>query len=156
MLTFTYCLAPIAKALRAGVLKLNVPATPSEINAAAGTGNYASKHVSLMRKHYGFTIEEARNGRTVVSYTVVGVPANLDELMEYQGVRGVAKPAKAVKAAKTALPKHIVVRAAKTVAKPKRTDAVTKQFGSSGEVSSYGVDADWDSYEGVNLRDLVV
>ena len=151
MLTFTYCLAPIAKGLRAGLFAVNTPVSPTEINAVCG-GNYASKYVSLMRNHYGFTIEETRNGRTVVAYTVLKAPDNVKELSEYEGGR-VAKPAKvkAVKVAKPApLPKHVVVRNAK----PKKVDAVTKQFGSSGEVSSYGIDPDWDNYEG-DLRELV-
>jgi hypothetical protein len=157
MLTFTYCLAPIAKGLRAGLFQVNTPVSPSEINAVCG-GNYASKYVSLMRNHYGFTIEETRAGRTVVAYTVLNAPANVQELSEFEGGR-VANPAKA-KAPKQ--PKVVVTKtkavkkAAASFMAKRKADAVTKQFGTSGEVSSYGVDADWDSMEGINVRDLVV
>ena len=164
MLSYTYGLSAIAKALRAGAFQLNVSMTPTEINTAAGGGNYASKYVFLMRKYYGFDITETKAGRTVVAYTVIGIPDNLVELTEYEGKRGAGAKAKAPKAAKAALPKHVVVRATKTKAVKKaasafmakrKADAVTKQFGSSGEVSSFGVDADWDSMEGINVRDLV-
>lgn len=136
------------------VIELNKPVTPDEINAHVGTGDYAAKYISFLKTRYGFVFTATKVGRTIVSYTLVGEPADAAKWRNAQPKQKAAKApkAKAVKPAKVAaLPKHVVVRAAK----PKKVDAVTKQFGTSGEVGSYGVDADWDSYEGVNLRDLV-
>lgn len=131
------------------VIHLNTPVTPAEINAHVGTGDYAAKYISFLKTRYGFTFTCQKQGRTIVSYTLVGEPADVSKLRNTQPKQKAAK-AKAVKPAK-------VVKAAKVVvptAKPKHVDAVTKQFGSSGEVSSYGVDPDFDNYDG-DLRELV-
>jgi superfamily II DNA/RNA helicase len=62
------------------VFELNVPVTPKEINDCVGTGDYAAKYVSFLNTRYGFTITAQRNGRTVVSYTMVAEPKNVEEL----------------------------------------------------------------------------
>lgn len=143
---------PFIRAL--GVIQLNKPVTPAEINEHVGTGDYAAKYISKLRK-VGFVFTVQKDARNVVSYTLIAEPTLDAE--KYRGMQPKQKAAKApkAKAAKPVkaapLPKHVVVRAAK----PKRVDAVTKQFGTSGEVSSFGVDADWDSMEGVDVRSLV-
>lgn len=121
--------------------------TPSEIDAFVGNGPYASKHIWFLRK-LGHDITINKNGRTVVSYVYNGVGT---------ATAVASKPAKvAVAKAKPApVAKTVKQKIAVPSAKPKRVDAVTKQFGSSGEVSSFGVDADWDSMEGVDVRSLV-
>ena len=145
--------------------------TPDQINKHVGKGNYASKYV-LYLKLAGHDITTTKQGRTVVSYTYVGINKNVDTSIKASDRRAgsmlTGKPV--VKAAKPA-PKSAPVKVAK--AKPKKTakpvmtkeeikkateaimalrekdkavkDEVTQVFGSSGAVSSYGVDADWDS-----------
>ena len=168
-LDYTYCLGAIAKVLRSGVMAKGKLVTPTQIDAAAGTGNYASKYVGLMRKFYGFTITETKDGRTVVSYCVTGEPENLAELTAFEGVRDRSKkPAKAVQPAPKPAPiklaiteekRRIKAAEAKPKAKPKAKkvkdkpvfdagrDMVENTFGSTGEVaSSYSIDPDWDAW----------
>lgn len=125
--------------------------TPSEIDAFVGNGPYASKHIWFLRK-LGHDITINKNGRTVVSYVYNGVGT---------ATAVAPKPAKVAKAkpAKVAVPAVAKTKAVKSAAASfmakRKADAVTKQFGSSGEVSSFGVDADWDSMEGVDVKSLV-
>lgn len=76
------------------VIKLGVPVTPSEINKCVDTGNYASKWV-LYLKIMGFHFTVNKNGRNVVSYTMIMEPENAAELraMQPKGSK-VKKPAK--------------------------------------------------------------
>lgn len=133
------------------VIKLGKPVTPAEINACAGTGDYAAKYISFLKNRHGFTFSVQKNGRQVVSYTLLKEPKNVDAL------RG-AKPK--VKAAKVAVAKAVKpAKAAKVAAavsvKPAKVDVVQKQFGSTGEVSSFNVDGDFDSMDGVDVKALV-
>ena len=142
------------------VFKLNKPVTPKEINDCVGTGDYAAKYVSFLNTRYGFTIEAQRDGRRVVSYTMIAEPANVADLRSMQPKTASnvvampkAKPAKV----KVAKPAPVVQKAAaakvKAAPKPKVKDEVVETFGSSGSVGS--VDADWDSVDGVDLRKIV-
>jgi len=150
--------------------------TPDQINKHVGKGNYASKYV-LYLKLAGHDITTTKQGRTVVSYTYVGINPNVDtsvkaadrragSMLTGKSVVKAAKPAP-VKAAKPEPKKTAKPAKEKPAAKPIMTkeeikkataaimalrekdknvkDEVTKVLGSSGAVSSYGVDADWDS-----------
>lgn len=132
------------------VIKLNKPVTPAEINAHVGTGDYAAKYISFLKNRYGFTFSVQKNGRQVVSYTLLKEPKNVDTL------RG-AKPKAAAKVAvaKVAKPAKAAKVAAAVSVKPAKVDVVQKQFGSTGEVSSYNVDGDFDSMDGVDVKALV-
>src|SRR5665213_4022680 len=59
------------------VIKLNEPVTPSQINIQVGTGDYAAKYISFLRKD-GFEFSTQKDGRQVVSYTLVKEPANVE------------------------------------------------------------------------------
>ena len=162
-LTVTYCLPAIAKVLK--IVKVGKPLTPSEINRAAGNGDYAAKYVMLMRKYYGFDITVQKDAKRVVSYTVVAEPANVADLRNYTGREKVAKPAKAVKSAKTvtvapvatskAKPTKVAAKAAavKVPVKPvsqksRNIDPVEREFGSTGEIAtSFSLDPGWDSVD---------
>ena len=61
------------------VIKLGVPVTPSKINECVDTGNYASKWI-LYLKIMGFEFEVKKDGRSVVSYTMISEPKNAAEL----------------------------------------------------------------------------
>lgn len=151
------------------VFTLNKPVTPQQVNDQVGTGNYAAKFVSILNSYYGCKITAQKDGRAVVSYTLVAEPDNiadlravrpdsvltprvLGQIVTVTGKKTV-KP-KAVKSKsvpiKTAAPstKKPVVR------KPVRSrDEVEETFGSSGVV--HAVDSDWDSVDGLNIKQLL-
>jgi len=170
------------------VLQLGKTVTPAEINAHVGTGDYAAKYVSFLNTRYGFTITANKDGRKVVSYTVVAEPANAADLRSATPKVAKVKTAKAPKAksvakvlgltktetkairAEVAAEKAADIKAknlatlkavaAKRKAAPKKKvrefDDVTEQFGTSGEVgTSFNVDRDWDSVEGLDLSKLL-
>lgn len=164
------------------VLKLNKTVTPQEINDCVGTGDYAAKYVSFLNTRYGFTITANKDGRKVVSYNVVAEPANAAEL---RSMTPKAPKAKAVKTPKATVAKAAKVvniakapksaedikaknletmkkvaakfkKASKPAKKVREFDDVTEQFGTSGEVgTSFNVDRDWDSIEGLDLQKLL-
>ena len=140
------------------VIKLNVPVTPSEINAQVGTGDYAAKYISFLRRD-GFVFDTAKDGRQIVSYTLIAEPANAEYFRNLQPkvkAKKVKQPKAVAKVAKT----KVSAPAGKVVkSKPVfdiAQDEVSKTFGSTGEIaSSFSVDADWDSMDGVEVRDFL-
>lgn len=179
------------------VTKVNVAVTPTEINDYIGAGNYASKWV-LYLKNNGYQFDVKKDGRSVVSYTLIQRPANDAELIAaVTNKKSKAKTAKAPKVAKTksvakvlkltmaeakeirdevAAEKAAEIKAKnletmkkvaakfKTAKAPKKVskkkvrefDDVTEQFGTSGEVgTSFSVERDWDSVEGLDLSKLL-
>jgi hypothetical protein len=163
------------------VFPLGATVTPQVINDHVGTGDYAAKYVSFLNTRYGFTITANKDGRKVVSYTMIAEPDNAADLRAATPKVAKAK-AKAVKAPKVAAPKAVakVKAPAKVVdkeaikaknlatlkavaakvksrkAKVREFDDVTETFGTSGEVgTSFNVDRDWDSVEGLDLSKLL-
>ena len=61
------------------VIKLNVPVTPEEINTKVGTGNYAAKYISFLRKA-DFVFDVQKDGKKVVSYTLTKEPEKASDL----------------------------------------------------------------------------
>jgi hypothetical protein len=179
------------------VLQMGKTVTAKEINDHVGTGEYAAKYVSFLNTRYGFTITANKDGRKVVSYTMIAEPANAAELRAAQPKAPKAKAAKVAKAPKAKAPKALgltmaeaneireevaseraleiksknletlrkvakdmgmkKVAAKKKVAKKVRDfDDVTEQFGTSGEVAtSFSIDKDWDSIDGVDLSKII-
>lgn len=164
------------------VLQLGKTVTPAEINDHVGTGDYAAKYVSFLNTRYGFTITANKDGRRVVSYTVIAEPANVADLRAMQPKAAKAPKAAAPKAAKA--PKVVAAKAAapaksaksvadikaanlaklkevganrtKAAKRVREFDDVTEQFGTSGEVgTSFNVDRDWDSIDGLDLSKLL-
>lgn len=145
------------------VLQLGKTVTPAEINAHVGTGDYAAKYVSFLNTRYGFNITAQKDGRKVVSYTVIAEPANAAEL------RGATpKAPKTATASITRIAPKVSLKPVAKVNKPKIAaakirkpkvrdfDDVTEQFGTSGEVAtSFSVDNDWDSIDGLDLQKLL-
>jgi len=165
------------------VLQLGKTVTPQEINDHVGTGDYAAKYVSFLNTRYGFTITANKDGRRVVSYTVIAEPANAADLRAMQpkaakapkaaapkaakapkvvapkAVKAPAKSAKSVadiKAANLAKLKEVAANRTKAAKRVREFDDVTEQFGTSGEVgTSFNVDRDWDSIDGLDLSKLL-
>ena len=178
---------PYLRAL--AVIKLNVSVTPQEINDCVGTGDYAAKYISFLRTRNGFEFTIQKDGRKVVSYTLIKEPADAETLRNLQpkvkapAVKKTVKLSNIVKkvskefAAKKSAPATVktdeevslikaknletlrkVAAKKKTVKKSKKVrefDDVTETFGTSGEVgTSFSVEGDWDSVEGLDLSKL--
>lgn len=79
------------------VIKLNEPVTPAQINDCVGTGDYASKYVSKLRKD-GFEFTIQRDGRNIVSYMLISEPSCAATYRamkpKQKAVKSEAKPAK--------------------------------------------------------------
>ena len=128
---------------------------------------------ALPISRYGFTITANKDGRRVVSYTVIAEPSNASDLRSQQpkapkvktakvAAPKPAKPSKTmaasvadIKAANLAKLKEVAANRSKAAKKVREFDDVTETFGSSGEVgTSFSVDRDFDSFEDVDLKYL--
>jgi hypothetical protein len=143
------------------VIKLNKSVTPKEINDYVGTGDYAAKYISFLRRD-GFVFDCTKDGRRIVSYTLVAEPKNAEYFRNMQPKSKAAAPAKTAKTvkvvavAKPAAKNLAKAAAAKVPAKKSKVDAVEKTFGSTGEIaSSYAVDNGWDSMDNVDVKDFL-
>lgn len=92
------------------IVKLGVPVTPTEINDYVGAGNYASKHI-LYLKNSGYQFNVVRDGRSVVSYTLTGIPGDADKMIAAVGSRKTKKTAKVAKAPKAKAPADKLAKA---------------------------------------------
>lgn len=163
------------------VLQLGKTVTPKEINDHVGTGDYAAKYVSFLNTRYGFTITANKDGRKVVSYNVVAEPANAAALRSQtpkvpktlmakatpkapkaaapKAAKAPAKSAKsvaAIKAKNLETLKAVAANRTKAAKRVREFDDVTEQFGTSGEIgTSFNVDRDWDSIEGLDLSKML-
>lgn len=152
-----------------------VPFTPEAIDQIVG-GEYSSKFVFYLRE-LGFEFSNTKDGRKIVSYTLIKEP---DDAAAIRGatasaprgqgaakapkVKAVkpAKPAKStksvadIKAANLAKLKAVGAKQAKVAKRVREYDDVTEQFGNNGEVgTSFNVDRDWDSIDGLDLTKLI-
>jgi len=163
--------------------KLNKSVTPTEINDYIGKGNYASKHVLYLRGH-GYEFSVVKDGRNVASYTLIKVPADHEQLIAAAAnKKNKVKAPKAAKVAKPSKPQTVKVSTKQKVKAPTKAeikaanlaklkavgakynaakknvrefDDVTETFGTSGEIgTSFSVERDWDSIEGLDLQKLV-
>lgn len=167
------------------LIALNKSVTPSQIDdlvrPAGSSKNYSAKYITFLRL-LGFDFSVQKDGRKIVSYTCTVEPANAANVRNVGAKVTKAKAAKAsapkaAKVVKTAAPK-VAAKSAKSVADIKAAnlaklkevganrakaakrvrefDDVTEQFGTSGEVgTSFNVDRDWDSMEGVDISKLL-
>ena len=150
-----------------------VPFTPEAIDQIVG-GEYSSKFVFYLRE-LGFEFSVNKDGRKIVSYTLIKEPADAASIRgaTTSAPRGAAKAPKA-KAAKVAKPakstksvaeikatnlaklKEVAANRSKAAKRVREYDDVTEQFGNTGEVgTSFNVDRDWDSIEGLDLQKLL-
>jgi hypothetical protein len=125
------------------VIKLNEPVAPSVINDQVGTGNYAAKYITFLRR-MGFEFTSVKDARSIVSYTLTKEPDNAAEIRAT--APKVAAP-KATKVAKVAAPK--VAKAPKAPV-PKRVFEVSRQrpepvANPFNTGASFAVDGDFDA-----------
>jgi hypothetical protein len=153
-----------------------VPFTPEAIDQIVG-GEYSSKFVFYLRE-LGFEFSNTKDGRKIVSYTLIKEPADAAAIRGATASAGrgknatpkaprvkaakVAKPAKStksvaeIKAANLAKLKAVGAKQSKVAKRVREYDDVTEQFGNTGEVgTSFNVDRDWDSIEGLDLQKLL-
>lgn len=158
-------------------LKQKGSATPAEINAHVGKGNYAAKYVCYL-KLYGYEIETVKDGRTVTEYKFIsdGDSATRNFKWVAPADRGKVKTPK-VKAAKVAKPKASkpvkvrqskqtpsapVKKAARNALKDRadaEADRLLAEIGmkNAGEYAggTYSVDPDWDSMDGIDVANFL-
>jgi len=152
--------------------------TPSEINDHVGRGDYAAKYISFLRGRHGFEFSVQKDGRSVVSYTLVSEPDNAADVRAkataapaakaVAAAHGAAKAVKA-KAAKAAKPVKVKVskqtpvkKAARNALKDradKEADALLRELGmkNAGEYAggTYSVDPDFDSMDGIDVANFL-
>ena len=149
--------------------------TPTEINTHVGRGDYAAKYISFLRNRHGFEFTVQKDGRTVLSYTLVSEPSNAAEVRARADASAPAaktKVAKApkVKSAKAAKPVKVrqskqtapVAKAARNVLKDRadaEADRLLSEIGmkNAGEYAggTYSVDPDWDSMDGIDVANFL-
>ena len=153
------------------VIELNKPVTPKEINDCVGTGDYAAKYISFLKNRYGFTFTVQKDGKTVVSYTLIAEPDNAADLRSAQPKAKAAPAPKAPKVKAKAAKSQPKVRmskqtpskaAARNILKEKadkEADRLLAEIGAknAGEFAggSYGVDSDWDSMDGIDVGNFL-
>lgn len=155
-------------------LKSKGSATPDEINAHVGRGNYAAKYVCYLKLE-GYEIETVKSGRTVTEYKFIsdGNSATRNYQWVPPAKRGQAAAPKAAKpkTAKAAKPKAVktkvskqtpVKKAARNVLKDKadkQADALLAELGmkNAGEYAggTYSIDPDWDSMDGIDVANFL-
>jgi hypothetical protein len=159
-------------------LKSKGTATPAEINAHVGKGNYASKYICYLKLE-GYEIEAVKNGKTVVEYKYIsdGDSATRNyQWMPPAQRNGAAAPKqkKAKAAAKPKASKPVKVRqskqtpsapvkkAARNVLKDRadaEADRLLAEIGmkNAGEYAggTYSVDPDWDSMDGIDVANFL-
>ena len=158
--------------------------SPSDISdlvrPAGSTKDYSAKYITFLRL-LGFDFSVQKDGRKIVSYTCITEPKNAADIRAIGPKTSKAKAAKVAapkvaktKAVKTVKPavasksvaaikaknlemlKAVGTKQAKAAKRVREFDDVTEQFGNSGEIAtSYNVDRDWDSIEGLDLQKLV-
>ena len=160
------------------VVKLNKSVTPTEINDHVGDGDYAAKHVWYLGK-LGFTVTKQKDGRKIASYTLIAEPANAEAIRNT--VHGAAR--KTVTKSKKSAPLIVsnAVNVSPKIKAPKKASsnksvadikaanlaklkAVGDRFKSekseleilndTPSATSFSIDGDWDSVEGLDLQKL--
>lgn len=130
-----------------GAIQLNKPVTPTEINDHVGTGNYAAKYITFLRR-MGFNFDTTKDGRTVTGYILVSEPANAAEIRA------------AVPKAKTPKVTVNLAAAAEETEDDKPISTVGEEEtiplqASAAPTSSSSIDPDFDDYQG-DVRELIV
>lgn len=151
-------------------LKSKVTATPDEINAYVGRGNYAAKYVCYLKLE-GYEIEAIKSGREIAQYKYVsdGDSATRNYKWVAPAQRGKTKTkkksvSKMAEAVVHATVKAKKIKAAKSATKSSsfadvQADALLHELGmkNAGEYAAgmYAVDPDWDSMDSIDVTDLL-
>jgi len=156
------------------LFKLGEPVSPTDINKHVGYGDYAAKYISFLKNRHGFEFTTQKDGRAVVSYTLISEPDNAEAVRAIATATKAPKQVKikAVKIAKPKASKPIKVRqskqtaplakAARNVLKDRadaEADRLLAEIGmkNGGEYAggTYSVDPDWDSMDGIDVANFL-
>ena len=148
--------------------------TPSEINAHVGRGDYAAKYISFLRGRHGFEFSVQKDGRTVVSYTLVSEPKDSKLIRDLAVAAKSTKVAKPKAAAKPKASKPVKARQSKQTASApvkkaarnalkdradKEAESILAELGMKrgGEYAggTYSIDPDWDSMDGIDVANFL-
>jgi hypothetical protein len=135
---------PEIRALK--VITLNKAVTPGEINKEVGTGDYAAKYVTFLRR-LGFEFTSKKDGRSIVSYTLVKEPLNVADFRN----AAPKEKTKAVVKTKAKTKKVVKAKTKKVSAEDQLKGQIRQEY--DGVVSSSSIDGDFDSVE--DVRSLV-
>lgn len=156
-------------------LKSKGSATPAEINAHVGRGNYAAKYVCYLKLE-GYEIETIKTGRTVTEYKFISdgdsATRNYQWVPPAQRGKTAAPKQKKAKASKASKPVKVrqskqtastpVKKAARNVLKDRadaEADRLLAEIGmkNAGEYAggTYSVDPDWDSMDGIDVANFL-
>ncbi len=153
--------------------------TPTEIDSHVGVGKYSSKYISFLKRD-GYVITTNKNGRNVVSYTLVSKPevepaaaagrvAKTPKLAKAAKAKTKAdkpvkapkaakpakeKPAKKAKAASTKKNDGFVLPAKKKAKTVKTQKEAVEEFAPSDVMTSYSIDPDFDGPSDFDPRDI--
>ena len=162
------------------LFELGKAVTPKEINDHVGRGDYAAKYISFLRNRHGFEFSVQKDGREVVSYTLLVEPKDAADVRakataapSNKAVAAAHGAAKAVKAKAAAKPKIKVRQSKQTASVPaakaarnvlkERADAeadrLLAEIGmkNAGEYAggTYSIDPDWDSMDGIDVANFL-
>jgi len=150
--------------------------TPKEINDHVGRGDYAAKYISFLRNRHGFEFSVQKDGREVVSYTLIVEPKDATDVRaKATAAPAAAKTVKVKAAPKAKAAKPVKVRqskqtasapaakkAARNVLKERadaEADRLLAEIGmkNAGEYAggTYSVDPDWDSMDGIDVANFL-
>ena len=145
--------------------KIGSKATPTQIDKhVGGTGSYYSKRICYLRI-WGFEFDVEKEGRKIVSYTLIKEPANAATyrtgVSEKAKVKAKTKVKTKVVAPKVEAKKDDVksknLAKIKAVAEKRKEEkvAVVETLVTAPVPTSFSVDPDWDSVDEVNIAALV-
>lgn len=145
-----------------GLIQVGVRLTPAEIDAYVGTGPYASKYVSFLRRD-GFVFDTEKDGKKVLAYVLTTEPKNAAELRALGTRPAVVKEKKVTEkpAAKAPVAPKEPDTVAQNLLAALGTDAVVEfipdlpKRGPNGRFqkkNTYTIDPDFDA---VDVKDVV-
>jgi hypothetical protein len=146
--------------------------SPAKIDAAVGVGNYSSKHIWFLRK-LGHDISAKKNGRNIIAYVYNGPgttkksvpvkkrtksvnPTPVVMTKKEEPVSQENRPIVMQKSSNLSRMKIVSARLADKLPSKKSIDDVEEAFNTGGEIAvSFSVDSDWDSMDGIDVRDFL-
>lgn len=160
--------------------KIGDRVTPEQINKhSGGTGSYFSKHICILRS-WGYTFDLEKDGRTILSYTLTGVPENDAEYriskVELNRKRRAArrgppkikdkrkpkakwvekKSVDAVSAVSKDAKERNLEKMKRVLAEKKaREREILDVLEDEPTPTSYAIDADWDTTENIDIKELI-
>lgn len=146
------------EAYRYMVSKKGKEVTPTELNDQLGVGNYASRHVWILKNILGCTIDVKKNGRNVVGYVLTAHPEKEPDELKGRAkkvktaTKKVAKksvaPSETKKVETKAKPvKKVAKKPAKVFKAKKEVDVGGTEETREPVISNIAIDQDFDNID---------